>query len=312
MAGFWKREVPWADKKGHLGPSAYRKAVGQLNSMPYRKLSQNKLSETAILRLFHIPTPEYLGYYNGIAGQDADGMELCSLDHFRSFLGKFTNYTKICFKPLEGWAGHGFEIAEVRIKDNDICLLRLKNQTVMTVGDFKSEVIDKLHGGSSIIEACIEQHPVLASFNSSSVNTMRLWIVRMPDKKAEVVLGYLRIGREGSLVDNQSSGGIVAPIDLITGNLRAAIDGHYHHNTYSRHPDNNRLIAGITIPYFEESIALAKRVLLAFPRTRFAGADIAVSSDGPQVIEINISPDREGAAFVGVPSKSVFASALNN
>ena len=48
MAGFWKREIPWSDKKGHLSPSAYRKIIGKLNPIPYRKISQNKLTEKDI------------------------------------------------------------------------------------------------------------------------------------------------------------------------------------------------------------------------------------------------------------------------
>jgi hypothetical protein len=131
---------------------------------------------------------------------------------------------------------------------------------------------------------------------------MRLWVVRTRDGKAKVKLGYLRIGREHSLVDNQSSGGIVAPIDIDSGKLGAAIDGLYHHNVFREHPDHGALIEGQTIPYFKDSLQIAEQALTAFPGLRFVGADVAVSNNGPQIIEMNVSPDREGAAFVGIPS----------
>ncbi len=308
MAGFWKRTIPWSDKKGHLNPSAYRKIIGKLNPLPYRKLSENKLSETAILRLFKIPTPEYLGYYNEFAGCDASGSKLCSLKDFRSFLEGFQDQTKICFKQLEGWAGQGFEVAEVRKCEDAINLFRMKTQSLMTLNQFIDEVIDKQHGGSSIIEAYLKQHPALASFNATSVNTMRLWIARMPRGEPKVMLGYLRIGRENSLVDNQSSGGIVAPIELDTGKLCAAIDGLCQHNVFKKHPDHNAVIEGESIPCFKDSLALARQVLIAFPGIRFAGADVAVSNEGPQIIEINLSPDREGAAFAGIPTKNLLTN----
>lgn len=306
MAGFWKRGVPWPDKKGHLSPSAYRKTVGRLNPLPYRKLSQNKLSEKALLRLFHIPTPDYLGYYHDLAGRDAAGGRLCTVEEFSGFLEGFEEGARLCFKPLEGWAGHGFEVAGVRRQGGGAALFREKTRTLMTPERFKGEVIDEQHGGSSIIEAYLEQHPALAAFNPSSVNTMRLWVVRFARGTPRVILGYLRIGREGSLVDNQSSGGIVAPIELDSGRLRAAIDGLYHHEIYRKHPDHHAVIEGERIPFFKESLALTQQVLTAFPGVGFAGADVAVSRDGPKIIEINLSPDREGAAFVGKPSKSLF------
>jgi hypothetical protein len=142
MAGFWKKDMPWADKKRHLSASAYRKIVEKLNPMPYRKISQNKLSETAVFRLFHVPSPEYLGYYNNLAGQDASGNELRSANNLESFLSHFRDQTKICFKPLEGWAGQGFEAVEIRKSENAISLFRFKTQRLMNPEEFKSEIID--------------------------------------------------------------------------------------------------------------------------------------------------------------------------
>jgi glutathione synthase/RimK-type ligase-like ATP-grasp enzyme len=46
--------------------------------------------------------------------------------------------------------------------------------------------------------------------------------------------------------------------------------------------------------------------VLAFPGIRFAGVDVAISQSGPIVIELNTSPDRIGAAFVGVPTRNLF------
>lgn len=306
MAGFWKKGTPWSSKKGHLSPSAYRSAVGKLNPAPYRKISQNKLSETAIFRLFRIPSPAYIGFYNNLSGKDADGHELSSLEQFSQLLKKFEHGAKICFKPLEGWAGHGFEAAEITKQEGSVQLIREKTNSKLSPAEFRNEIILKQHKGSSIIEEYLEQHPALAEFNPSSVNTMRLWVIDRLTGEPELVLGYLRIGRQGSLVDNQSSGGIVAPIELDTGKLKCATDGLYNHKIFNKHPDHGAQIEGQNIPFFTESIALAKQVLTVFPGTGFAGVDVAIASDGPRIIELNLSPDREGAAFVGIPSSTVF------
>jgi glutathione synthase/RimK-type ligase-like ATP-grasp enzyme len=120
-----------------------------------------------------------------------------------------------------------------------------------------------------------------------------------------VILCYLRIGRAGSLVDNHSSGGIVAPVDLGTGEVHAAIDGLPAREVFPLHPDHGAPIEGQRIPFFGESLELARRSLLAFPFFRFAGVDVAIVADGPRVLELNPSPDREGAAYVGAKSRSL-------
>jgi hypothetical protein len=113
------------------------------------------------------------------------------------------------------------------------------------------------------------------------------------------------MGRGDSIVDNQSAGGIVAPIDLVTGAVGAAIDGLPERTRFERHPDHGAAIAGARIPTWAESKALAEACVWVFPGLRFAGVDVAIGPEGPVILELNASPDREGAAQVGIPSGDI-------
>jgi hypothetical protein len=101
----------------------------------------------------------------------------------------------------------------------------------------------------------------------------------------------------------------VAPIDLDSGKLYAAIDGLYQHRVFPHHPDHDAAIEGEKLPFIKECIEVAKDALRAFPNMRFAGMDVAISSEGPKIIETNLSPDREGAAFVGLPTARLLSKA---
>jgi glutathione synthase/RimK-type ligase-like ATP-grasp enzyme len=90
-----------------------------------------------------------------------------------------------------------------------------------------------------------------------------------------------------------------------TGTLKAAMDGTARRQEFPAHPDHGAQIEGVQIPYFAESLALAAHSVLAFPGIRFAGVDVAISQNGPSVIELNTSPDRIGAAFVEVPVRDL-------
>jgi hypothetical protein len=89
-----------------------------------------------------------------------------------------------------------------------------------------------------------------------------------------VILCYLRIGRAGSLVDNHYSGGIVAPIDLETGSVHAAIDGLPERDVYTCHPDHGALIEGQRIPFFSEALSLPGGLCL---RSRSSGSPASMS-----------------------------------
>jgi len=302
MAGFWRKSVSWREKRAHLSAAAYRRRVLGLNPLQYGKVTQNKLSEKGLLSLLGFPTPAFVGYFHPLFGRTASGDWLRDGEHLVRLLDRL-DATRLCFKPIEGWGGKGIEIVEV-VRSDPVSLRLLRTGRCMEIVEFAREVLVRNAAGM-LVERHLEQHPAMAEFNPSSVNTCRIWVVRGAGEPAKIALAYLRIGRGNSIVDNQSSGGIVAPIDLETGITGVAIDGLPTRIEFAVHPDHGAPIAGRVIPFWPEVMALAREELGAVPRLRFAGLDVAVGSNGPVVLELNASPDREGAAFAGIPSGDV-------
>src|SRR5690606_17930980 len=66
LAGFWRRDVPWRHMVRYMNPKEYAAAVDRLNKPAYHKLSQNKVVEKAIMRLYGIATTELLGILNPV------------------------------------------------------------------------------------------------------------------------------------------------------------------------------------------------------------------------------------------------------
>lgn len=309
MAGLYRTNIPWSDKCGHLSSSRYRRAVNVLNPLGLRAISQHKLAEKCIFLSIGLPTPSFVGHLHPFAGISADGSPLCTMSQFGMLARRHADRA-LCFKLVRGWAGTGFVAAKVRL-EGDQPRFRLKGGTTSSRQELDLNAFWNLitHGAGQegrLVEAYFEQHRDMATFNPSSLNTCRVWVIRRGNQPAEVELAYLRMGRAGSAVDNQSAGGIVAPIDLSSGRLAAAIDGLFTRQRFARHPDHGAQIEGETIPYWEDVKLLAERCLTVFPGLRFAGADIAIGPEGPVIIEMNASPDREGAAFVDMPTARIF------
>lgn len=308
MAGFWRRELSWRDKAGQLSAREYRRVIERLNPELYRKLSQNKVAEKAILTLFGLPTPKFLGRLCAGVGLDADASRMRDAQDLRRVLRQHGG-DAVVFKELEGYGGKGIRIVQLQPDGDDFVVRPIASERPMSLDAYVENDLRLGRGGDWLVEEWLQQHPTPSSLNPTSVNTVRMWVLRQT-RGAHVLLAYLRIGRAGMYVDNATSGGIVAPIDLRSGVLGAARDASAARCLYRRHPDTQVLIEGLQLPCWEEVMELGLRVLAAFPELRFAGMDIAIGAKGPVIIEMNVSPDREGAAFTGFRSVELSAHAM--
>jgi len=285
----------WEEKKNHISPKKYNRIVWKLNNSDYRKLSQNKLAEKSILKLLNFPTPNYLGWLNMSSGNTFDDKPLKSVDDLKALLSQFID-KKICFKLLEGWGGEGF-IATKVVQDNQTIKLKVLHRiNLYGLEEFLREKINYSKGRDYIIEEYFEQHDILKNINYTSLNTIRIWIISRPGHPSTRIVGaFLRVGREGSLVDNTSSGGFFCPINLAMGGIVSSGEEPNDKSIkYKSHPDHGAKIENIKIPFWNQITKLCVEVLDSFPELNFAGVDIAVGENGPVIIEMNVPPDPQG------------------
>lgn len=301
LAGFWRRDVPFRDMLRYMNAREYARAVDRLNNPAYQKLSQSKVVEKAILRLYGIPATRLLGVLApGPAGRSVTGDPLQTLEDLHAFLTAIAP-RRICFKANEGWGGSAFRAISATMENGTVVIRDLQDGSLLQLPEFYQS-LGLTKKRIRVIEEMMEQHPALAAFNPSSVNTMRLWVIDH-GQGPRTRLAYLRIGRAEALVDNHTSGGILAPIDMTTARLGPATDGTAAHRLFSTHPDNGASIEGVTLPLFEDAKLLAERCLAVFPHINFAGIDVAMTPDGPVIVEMNVVPDMVGSARVGIPTR---------
>lgn len=140
-----------------------------------------------------------------------------------------------------------------------------------------------------LAEETIVQHPEMKKLCSSSVNTVRVCTVVSDNGNPHVVYSLVRIGSGDKAVDNISSGGMYTLLSK---------DGRITHPAfcdktvtyYTEHPATGFNLIGFQIPYFEEAIALCKQAALQEPTMRYIGWDIAITENGPVMVEGNNLP----------------------
>lgn len=138
-----------------------------------------------------------------------------------------------------------------------------------------------------VVQEAIHQHPLLDKINSTSINTVRI-ITLYEDGDCTPLSSVLRMGIDGSRVDNCSSGGIVCGITadgILKDVAYDAMANAYHH-----HPQGYNF-GGVKLVGFDKCICLAMKLANRFYGvSRLISWDFAIGEDGePILIEMNIS-----------------------
>ena len=142
--------------------------------------------------------------------------------------------------------------------------------------------------GDIIIQKALEQSLELSKLNSSSVNTIRLMTLLNKNGSVKLCSACLRMGIEGSKVDNASSGGVVAGI-----NDKGYLKKYAYKPTgerFVKHPTSNIIFENYKIPNFDKCKDLVIKLAPHYPYFRLISWDIALNQNNdPVLIEANLS-----------------------
>ena len=181
------------------------------------------------------------------------------------------------FKGITGWSGE--QVYFVKTEKGKIYI----NGRKSSLHYFKKKVPAK-----AILQYPVVQVDEMGTFNPHCVNTLRIATIQN-DKEPEVFSVFLRMGREGSFVDNVGQEGIFVGVEKETGVLYDY--GYSERNPLTKfyaHPDTNTKFKGFTIPMYQQAVELAldthRRCFFDFFSI---GWDIAITPEGPVVIEAN-------------------------
>ena len=160
--------------------------------------------------------------------------------------------------------------------------------------DFQShldEIYNTLMNGNFVHTEVIKQHDEINKIHSKSVNTLRLISLITSEGTIEIISGFMRFGVGDSVVDNATSGGFFVGINLEEGILKSI--GHYlpEHGgrEITEHPDSGFKFDRFKIPYYKEACDLLRDTARIIP-DRLIGWDVAITPNGPIIIETNAEP----------------------
>lgn len=144
------------------------------------------------------------------------------------------------------------------------------------------------YGPNFCLQEAVQQHEFMSKLCSTSVNTIRISLYRsVKNEISHVTAAIVRIGREGSILDNAHAGGRFVSVDLKTGELGKYVMDQYGNKTIIWNDVD--FSSTYIIPFWQDIISFAEFVGTKIPHHRFIGLDIALRQNNkPILIEYNI------------------------
>ena len=152
------------------------------------------------------------------------------------------------------------------------------NEIDKIVGSLKSDIV---------VQEAIEQSEEMNKLNSTSVNTVRVLSFLDLEGNVKVYSSIVRMGINGAIVDNASSGGITCGIES-DGRLKS-VGYASNGKKFEVHPSSGLKFSEVVIPNYNKILSLAGELHKSFPHFRLLSWDFAVDkNDEPLVIEVNL------------------------
>lgn len=249
-----------------------------LHNPAYRSLLDNKLFFALLSKKSPLNTPELfcynmgtIFYYDNSIKQISTKNELIS---FFEHVFTVANIDGLFFRPPTDYGGKGcFKLTRTGLK-NEI-----------------DEIFESIINGHYVHTEIIKQHSDINKIHKKSVNTLRIISLISSENHIETICAYMRFGVGNSVVDNSSSGGFFVGVNMNNGTLKNT--GYYMlefgGKEVHEHPDSGFKFEGFKIPYFKEACEEVIKGAKVIP-DRFIGWDVAITPNGPIIVESNSGP----------------------
>lgn len=204
---------------------------------------------------------------------------------FKEFIGRdFLDLSKSSFKKFDEFVKkHPIIMAKPIDESGGKGIFKLNMKGMDTKQVFK----ELKETGRTLIEEYVVQHDTMNKLCASSVNTLRIVTIRK-DNHTNIMMRVIRMGDGNHDVDNFHSGGMYSFFDEKGVIMYPAIDREGH--SHLVHPATKTKIKGFKIPYYKEAINLAIKASEKIPQIGYIGFDIAITKNGPILIEGNELP----------------------
>ncbi len=238
-------------KKDYIKTKKYYEIINYLNNPEYRYIFLDKI--------------EFNNKFKKYIGRDCLDLRNSSVEDFKKFI---KNKKDFFAKKHNSFGGDGVE--------------KIITKDIKNVEDLYNKLLENKQ---YLVEETIVQHDYLNKINSKAVNNIRM-VTIYKDGKAHLIGNTIRLnaGEEEVI----SCHDIFATLDKNGNLLGNVVDDDCH--IYKEHPTSKFKFKNVKIPYIKEAIKMVEKAGEVVPEVRYVGWDVAITPNGPVIIEGNFYP----------------------
>ncbi len=245
----------------------------------YQAITEDKWLSYNFLDRFGVRTPKNIAVIDQGLRSFGSDLKISSPTELKTFLKKNKSYP-IFAKPNVGIGSCGAFIIS-GLNDTSVLLDKSDPATF-------DELFEKIIGSRTyLLQTFIRNHPLIQAF-SPYVATVRLVNLVKPDSVV-TPFAVLKIPSSSSIADNYwRKDNLIADVDFESGVIRRAIRGKgINMEEIVKHPETGGSLVGLVLPDWQEVRQINKFCAQLFAPLRYQSLDIALSSEGPVVVEVN-------------------------
>jgi len=270
-----------------VGPARLRRSQLRLSPEPLTRVIDDKAIFYTICGLAGLPiAPVYAFVYRDFPGWTRSGRTPRSRAEWAAALARVLPQEVIA-KPVEGDIGVG-----VRAFRRDDDAFWEGDRLVGSSADLYDALFEEGRFGGFVLQQRVRSHPTIAAISGAAMlQTARIITLVDPGPEVVVLAAAHKIALTDGLVDNLHRGASAGvPIDLESGLLGKMLvsrpDG-FGMLRLERHPHTGNVCEGVRVPYWSDALELVRKASLAFAMVRTMGWDVALTPEGPLLMEGN-------------------------
>jgi hypothetical protein len=271
------------EKKRFLSEGISHRLLLKCCNVHWWAAADDKFLAAAILKGYGVPIPETQAVFCKQARNVHPAERLSTADALAQFLSGGARFPLFA-KPVGGVGSFG----ACRFAAFSDGRLVLSDGSSVALPDFVRQMGEEPY----LFQTVLAPHPAIQGITGGTP-TVRA-IVILDNGRPEILHTIWKIPAGGNAADNfWRPGNLLADVDMASGTVRRVIRGFgLKFEELAAHPDSGRLLRGLVLPDWGKTMALCRDSAAIFSGLGYQSFDIALTPDGPVVVEVNT-----GSAF---------------
>lgn len=288
--GLFQPNFPDSQIKNYTSRKNTTKLQKLLNPVSWEPLLRDKGLFYRYLMALKLPMPKlYAIFFQKVPGWSPQGSMPAGRAEWEQFLAKIPA-EEFVIKPCRSAFGTAVKIFQ-RTADG----FTDTDKKIFNVTNIYNMMRTEQRFDSFVIQERLRNHPEIRRLSPSEfLQTVRVTTFIDRNGCCRILFAFFKLIGSNNITDNFGdgrNGNMLAAVRTDNGRLEPAVitapDGKgaiY----FQKHPFTNIEFESFEIPFWADIIALAKKTAVQFLPLRTIGWDIAVTSEGPKIIEGNM------------------------